>query len=58
MNLFGSKKNLIEKTKNGENLASLDVVEVVLVECNLIDNRYQQKSEVLYIFTPINSTPI
>ena len=58
MNLFGSKKNLIEKTKNGENLPSLDVVEVVLVECNLIDNRYQQKSEVLYIFTPIDSTPI
>ena len=25
--------------------------EVVLVQCNLVDNQYQQKSEVLYNFT-------
>ena len=31
---------------------SLEVVEVVLVQCNLVDNQYQQKSEVLYTFTP------
>ena len=31
---------------------TLEVVEVVLVQCNLIDNKYQQKSEVLYTFTP------
>ena len=28
-----------------------EMVEVVLVQCNLVDNLYQQKSEVLYIFT-------
>ena len=27
------------------------MVEVVLVQCNLVDNQYQQKSEVLYTFT-------
>ena len=32
-------------------MLSLEVIEVVLVLCNLIDNQYhQQKSEVLYIF--------
>ena len=25
--------------------------EVVLVKCNLVDNQYKQKSEVLYFFT-------
>ena len=28
---------------------------MVLVKCNLVDNRYQQKSEVLYTFTPNKS---
>ena len=27
------------------------MVELVLVQCNLVDNQYQQKSEVLYAFT-------
>ena len=51
MKLFGSTKKIIDKTKNGENVPSLDVVEVVLVQCNLVDNQNQQKSEVLYTFT-------
>ena len=55
MKLFGSTKNLIEKTKNGENVPSLKVIEVVLGQCNLVDNQHQQKSEVLYTFTPNKS---
>ena len=39
------------KSKNGENVPSLEVVEVVLVHCKLVDNQYQQKSEVLFSFT-------
>ena len=54
MKLFGSTKKLIGKTKNGKNVARLEVVEVFLVQCNLVDNPYQQKSEVLYTFTPIS----
>ena len=50
--LFGSTKKLIDKTKNGEKVLSLEVAEVALVKCNLVDNQYQQKSEVLYTFTP------
>ena len=52
MKLFGSTKKLIDKTKNGENVPSLEVVEVVLVQCNLVDNQYQQTSAVLYAFSP------
>ena len=52
MKLFGSTKKLIDKTKNRENVPSLEVVEVVLLQCSLIDNQYQQKSEVLYTLMP------
>ena len=51
MKLFGSTKKLIYKTKNGENVPSREVVEVVTIQCNLLDNQYQQKSEVFYTFT-------
>ena len=55
MKLLGSTKNLIEKTKNGGNVSSFKVVEVVLLQCNLVDNQYQQNSEVLNTFTPSRS---
>ena len=45
-------KKLIDKTKNGENVPSLEKVEVVLVQCKLVDNQYQQNSATLYTFTP------
>ena len=41
MKLFGSTKKIIDKTKNGENVSSFEVVEVVLVQCGLVDNQYQ-----------------
>ena len=53
--LFGSTKKLIDKTKNEENVPSLEVGEVVFVQCNLVDYQYQQTSEVLYTFTPNKS---
>ena len=46
MRLFGSSKRLINKAKNGKNVSGLEVVEVVLVQCN----QYQQESEVLHTF--------
>ena len=55
MKLFVSTKKLTDKTSNGENVPSLEVVEVVLDQCNLADNQYQQKSAVLYTFTPNKS---
>ena len=55
MKLFDSTKILIDKTRNGENVQSLEVVKVVLVQCNLVDNQFQQKSKVLYTFMPSKS---
>ena len=55
MKIFGSTKKIIDKTKNGESVPSLEVVKVVLVHCNLVDNQHQQMSEVLQTFTPNKS---
>ena len=53
--LFGNTKKLIDKRINEENVPSLEVIEVVLIQFNLVGNPYQQKSEVLYTFTPNKS---
>ena len=47
MILFGSTKKLIDKTENGENVQSLEVVELVLVQSSLVGNHYH----CLYTFT-------
>ena len=52
MKLLGSTKNKITKDKNGENLPHLEITEVVLVQCNIVNNVYQQDSRVLYTFVP------
>ena len=54
MKSFGSTQNLIYKTKNKENVPNLEVVEVVLVQCLLVDNQYQWKPEVLSFLLQIN----
>ena len=55
MKLFRSTKKLMGKKENGEKLLSLEVVQVVLVQCALVDYQYQQKSEVLETVTPNKS---
>ena len=50
MRLLGSIKIKINKDKNGENVPHLEITEVVLVHCNIVNNDYQQDSRVLYIF--------
>ena len=52
MKLLGSTENKITKDKNGENVPHLEVREVVLVHCNIVNNVYQQDSRVLYTFIP------
>ena len=54
MELLGSTENKITKDKNGENVPHLDITEVVLVHCNIVNNYYQQDSRVLYTFVPVN----
>ena len=48
MKLLGSTENKITKDKNGENVPHLEITEVVLVHCNIVNNDYQQDSGVLY----------
>ena len=50
MKLLGSTKKFVDKDKNGENVSKLEIVEVVLVHCNLVKNGYQHTSKVLFTF--------
>ena len=52
MELLGSTNSKITKDKNGENVPHLEIVEVVLVHCNLVNNDYQENSRILYTFVP------
>ena len=52
MKLLGSTENKITKDKNGENVPHLEIAEVVLVHCNIVNNDHQQDSRVLYTFVP------
>ena len=49
--LFGSSKKIIDKTKIGENVPSLEVAEVILVQCNLVENRYQKVGSIIHFLT-------
>ena len=49
MKLLGSTESKITKDRNGENVPHLEITEVVLVHCNLVNNDYQQDSRILYI---------
>ena len=50
--LLGNTENQIIKGKNGENVSDLEIIEVVLVQCNIVNNDYQQNSRILYTFVP------
>ena len=50
--LLWSTENEITKDKNGENVPHLEITEVLLVYCNIVNNDYQQNSRTLYTFLP------
>ena len=52
MGLLGSAKKYVDKDKDGEDVSTLESVEVALVHCNLVNNSYQQASKVLFTFVP------
>ena len=52
MKLLGSFQNKIGNNKNDENVPHLEITEVKLVHCNIVNNDYQQDSRVLYTFVP------
>ena len=51
MKSLGCTKGKINKEKNGENVPHLEITELILVQCNIVNNDYQQDSIVLYIFS-------
>ena len=55
MKFLGSTESKITKDKNGENVPHLEIVEVVLVHCNLVNNDYQQDWRILFTFVPNKS---
>ena len=56
MKLLGSTNNEITKDKNGENVPHLEITEVVLIHCNIVNNDYQQDLRNLFTFIPNKSS--
>ena len=48
--LLGSTKSKMTNNKNGENAPHLEISELVLMNCNIVNNDYQQNTRVLYTF--------
>ena len=55
MKILGSTKSKMVKDENGENVPHLEIAEVVLGHCNIVNIDYQQDSRVLYTFVPNKS---
>ena len=53
MKLLRSTENKTTNDKNSENAPHLEIAEVVLVHCEIVNNEYQQDSRVLYTYTPL-----
>ena len=50
MTLLEGTKRKITKDKNVQNVSYLDITEVLLIHCNVVNNSCQQNSWVLYTF--------
>ena len=52
MKLLGRSEKKITKDKNGENVPHLEIVKLVFIHCNIVNNKHQQNSRILYTFVP------
>ena len=55
MKLLASSESKITKDRDGEIVPHLEIAELVLVHCSLVNNDYQQNSRILYTFVPNKS---
>ena len=55
MKLLGSSKSVIDSDKNGELVPKLESIDLVLMNCNLVNNTYQKASKVIFTFVPDKS---
>ena len=53
--LMGSKEKTINSSRNGELVPEMEITEVVLVHCSLVNNNYQRDSRILHTFVPDKS---
>ena len=44
MKLLGNTRGKINKGKHAENVFHLEITEVVLIDCNIVNNSYHQDS--------------
>ena len=52
MKLLWNTENKITKDKNGDNVPHLEIAEVLLVHCNIVNNDYQLDSRFLHTLVP------
>ena len=45
-----STRSKITKDENAENVSFLEIIELILVRCNIVNNNYQQDSRVFHAF--------
>ena len=50
MKLLGSTRSKIIRNENCENMSHLEITELLLIHCNIVNNDYQQDSRVLHTF--------
>ena len=50
--MLGSTEQVVAKEKNGENVLRLEMVDVILMHCNVVNNNYLEASKVLFTFVP------
>ena len=55
MKLLGITKDDVDKKKDGEYVPKLESLEVALIHCNLVNNRYYQASKMLFTLYLINN---
>ena len=55
MKLLGCTKSKTTKDESGENTPRLEITEVALIHCSIVNNDYQQDLRVLYRFVPNKS---
>ena len=55
MSLLRSTKIKLTKDENAENVPRLEITEVVLIHCIIVNNDYQHNSRVLYTVVPNKS---
>ena len=55
MILLRSTKSKIIRNENGENVPYLEIAELVLVHCSIVNNYYQENSRDLFTYVPNKS---